>query len=113
MDDVDAQLLLQASNCNHQIPAKVYEYLRIGKPILALTDARGDTAGLLRETGGATVVDLSDEEAIVQSFMVFLEQVRYGSHPLPDTDKVKQLSRQAQTRRLANCLNSIFPESQS
>ena len=35
---VDALLVLQASNCNAQIPAKIYEYLRAGKPILALTD---------------------------------------------------------------------------
>jgi len=34
----DALLVMQASNCNAQIPAKIYEYLRAGKPILALTD---------------------------------------------------------------------------
>ncbi len=31
---VDALLVMQASNCNAQIPAKIYEYLRAGKPIL-------------------------------------------------------------------------------
>jgi hypothetical protein len=113
MDEVDGLVLLQASNCNHQIPAKVYEYLRIGKPILALTDERGDTAGLLRDTGGATIVDLFDEEAIVQSFMSFLEHARHGSHPVPDAHKVRQLSRQAQARHLADCLNSIFTGSES
>jgi len=48
-------LLLQASNCNSQIPAKVYEYLRAGKPILALTDPEGDTATLLRNLGINTI----------------------------------------------------------
>src|SRR5262245_20192410 len=45
--DADALLLFQGASCNHQIPAKVYEYLRVAKPILALTDHGGDTAALL------------------------------------------------------------------
>ena len=36
----DALLVLQASNCNEQIPAKLYEYLRTGRPILC-TDRSG------------------------------------------------------------------------
>ena len=32
---VDALLVLQAGNCNDQIPAKIYEYLRATRPILA------------------------------------------------------------------------------
>ena len=59
--EADGLLLLQGPSCNHQIPAKLYEYLRLRKPILALTDAQGDTARVLAETGGATVIDLLQE----------------------------------------------------
>ena len=52
----DALLLFQAASCNHQIPAKAYEYLRLGKPVLALTPVVGDTAKLLEEVGGATLL---------------------------------------------------------
>ena len=45
-------LLLQASNCNDQVPAKAYEYLRCHRPVLALTDPAGDTAELLRSRAG-------------------------------------------------------------
>jgi glycosyltransferase involved in cell wall biosynthesis len=41
MRRADALLVMQASNCNEQIPAKVYEYLRAGKPILCLSDREG------------------------------------------------------------------------
>ena len=51
----DGLLLFQAASCNHQIPAKVYEYFRFEKPVLALTNALGDTAALLKEVGGATI----------------------------------------------------------
>ncbi|HEY7787908.1 MAG TPA: glycosyltransferase, partial [Casimicrobiaceae bacterium] len=43
----DGLLILQAANCNDQIPAKLYEYLRSGRPIIALTDPTGDTAGAM------------------------------------------------------------------
>ena len=44
----DGLLLLQAAMCNHQIPAKLYEYFRAGRPILALTDPAGNTADAMR-----------------------------------------------------------------
>lgn len=103
----DALLLLQAASCNHQIPAKVYEYLRMGKPILALTSHAGDTAGLLRETGGATIVDLADEESIAHALPAFVRSVRNGAHPLPMLEKVMLYSRQAQAHQLAESLTIL------
>ena len=41
MLSVDALLIFQAKNCNHQIPAKIYEYFRANKPIFAITDKEG------------------------------------------------------------------------
>jgi glycosyltransferase involved in cell wall biosynthesis len=101
----DGLLLLQAANCNHQIPAKTYEYLRLGIPILALTSAEGDTAALLNDSGGATVVDLANEDSIYQVFPKFMKSVQNGSHPLPDRQKVPNYSRRSQAAVLANCLN--------
>src|SRR5262249_48888028 len=44
----DALLVLQSSGCNDQIPAKLYEYFRAARPVLALTDSSGDTAAAMR-----------------------------------------------------------------
>ena len=41
MADSDVLLLFQGKSCDLQIPAKLYEYLRIGKPVLALTTQQG------------------------------------------------------------------------
>ena len=51
MLSADGLLIFQASNCNHQIPAKVYEYFRAKRPIFAMTDPKGDTASLLKSMG--------------------------------------------------------------
>jgi glycosyltransferase involved in cell wall biosynthesis len=105
--DADALLLLQAACCDHQVPAKAYEYLRLCKPVLALTTAAGDTAALLREVGGATIVDLADENAIHDALPDFLRQVRAGTHRLPAASKSRSFSRRSQAEQLANCLQAV------
>ena len=100
----DCLLLLQAACCDHQIPAKAYEYLRLNKPILALTTHTGDTAALLNEAGGATIADIADENAIYSALPGFLRSVRGGTHPLPSTNDT--YSRQSQAKRLAECMSA-------
>jgi glycosyltransferase involved in cell wall biosynthesis len=106
--NASALLLLQSASCNHQIPAKAYEYLRLAKPILALTAAEGDTAALLTATGGATVVDLLDEDAIHAVLPGFLHDVRAGAHPLPDPITSSSYARHNQAGHLANCLSQLL-----
>jgi glycosyltransferase involved in cell wall biosynthesis len=103
----DALLLLQGVTCNHQIPAKTYEYLRLRRPILALTTHEGDTAALLSDAGGATIVNMYDAEAIYQSLLVFLESLRQGNHALPDAVKAGRYARKNQARELAQYLNQL------
>jgi glycosyltransferase involved in cell wall biosynthesis len=103
----DGLLLFQAACCNHQIPAKVYEYMRLQRPILALTCPSGDTARVLQHVGGATFVDIADENAIFEAIPTFLERIRTNSHPKPDPEKAKSFSRQAQTHSLARQLDSL------
>jgi len=106
----DGLVLFQAASCNHQIPAKVYEYFRVGKPVLALTPASGDTGILLSEVGGATVVDLDDENAIYRAVPAFLKSVADRTHPLPDPEKVQKYTRRNQTAELARCLDKLCIE---
>ena len=96
----DALLVLQASNCNAQIPAKLYEYLRAGPPILGLTDLQGDTAQVLRQAGLNTLAPLDDAPAIAQALLAFLQSWRAGRAALPEATFVRQASRQARTDEL-------------
>ena len=105
--EADGLLLLQGPSCNHQIPAKLYEYLRLRKPILALTDAQGDTARVLAETGGATVIDLLQEDAIHQGLPSFLESLRLGVHALPDRLATARHARHIQAQALGQCLDTL------
>lgn len=103
----DGLLLLQATNCNHQIPAKLYEYLRAGRPILALTDSAGDTAAALRMAGVDTIAALDDSTDIKRGLLHFLQLARAGRAPLPAPSVVAAASRQARTVQLANILDAV------
>jgi glycosyltransferase involved in cell wall biosynthesis len=103
----DGLLVLQASNCNHQIPAKVYEYLRCGRPIIALTDPAGDTADLLRRTGIGAIARLDSAEEIALELRRFLDEARGGKTALPDDALVAGASRLNRTRELAGLLDRL------
>jgi glycosyltransferase involved in cell wall biosynthesis len=101
----DALLILQATNCNEQIPAKIYEYLRAGRPILALTDPQGDTAGVLREAGLDSIARLDSEDEIAALLGRFVSGQRGGLHAIAHTDHVARASRKMRARALAGLLD--------
>lgn len=107
MLNADGLMLLQAANCNSQIPAKAYEYLRAGRPILALTDERGDTAALLRSAGVKAIAPLDDAAAIGPVLRAFVEAVRLGNAGNPAVATVSQYSRRELTGRLAALLDEV------
>jgi glycosyltransferase involved in cell wall biosynthesis len=107
---VDGLLVLQAANCNAQVPAKIYEYLRAGRPILALTDAAGDTARTLESAGAGLVAQLDSAEDIERALKLFVEQARTGRWRLPTPATVAQFSREAQAGQLARLLDSVMIE---
>ncbi|HZO04342.1 MAG TPA: glycosyltransferase [Burkholderiales bacterium] len=100
----DGLLVLQAANCNDQVPAKVYEYLRCGRPILALTDPAGETAALLRRARADTIAPLDSEEQIHSALRLFLAQTLAGRPVLPDPAFAREGSRRARTREFAGML---------
>lgn len=99
----DGLLILQAANCNQQIPAKLYEYLRAGRPIIALTDPAGDTAQALAMAGIAHVTRLDDAAAIAHTLAVFCRAPTASYRPDPTV--VARSSRQARTAALAAVLD--------
>jgi hypothetical protein len=95
---------LQAANCNDQVPAKVYEYLRCGRPILALTDPGGETATLLRRARADAIAPLDAEDEIHSALRLFLGQTLTGRPVLPDPAFAREGSRRARTREFVGML---------
>ena len=108
MMTTDALLVMQAANCNAQIPAKIYEYLRAGRPVLGLTDPAGDTAGVLRSAGLNSMARLDSVAEIEAILPAFLAGIRGGTARLPEPDAVRLASRRGRTEALAELLQSAM-----
>lgn len=103
----DGLLLFQGEKYDRQIPAKVYEYLRIGRPVFALVGKDGDTAALLRKTGGAEQVALDDIHAIEARLEAFILALRAGSAARVSPDVAATYSRRAGAASLARLLDGV------
>ncbi|MYM75845.1 glycosyltransferase [Duganella sp. FT134W] len=103
----DGLLLLQAENCNGQIPAKLYEYLRARRPLLGLTHPDGDTAGLLRRAGIHTTARLDCADDIATALRHFLRLCRQRQAPTAPPALIARHSRAARTRELAALLDRL------
>ena len=103
----DALLLFQGSKFDRQIPAKLYEYLRIGRPIFALVGEHGDTAKTLRDTGGAELAPLDDADTIMTRLAVFIAAVRDGRAAKPRLDVAVKYSRREGANALARLLQEV------
>jgi glycosyltransferase involved in cell wall biosynthesis len=71
MWDADLLLLFQGGH-RVQIPAKFYEYLRSGKPMLAVADP-GALTDLLTATGGGLGANISDPKDIAEKLLMALQ----------------------------------------
>jgi hypothetical protein len=109
----DALLLLQAANCNDQVPAKLYEYLRANKPLLALTDPRGDTWAAVRAAGIDTLAPLDDAEKIAAALRTFVALAAAGQAPLAPESVRKSHARSARTVQLATLFDAVVAESEA
>lgn len=110
MLSADGLLVLQGARCNQQVPAKLYEYLRAGRPILALTDPQGDTAATLRAAGVDTIAPLDRQDAVAAALERFIGMLEQGSAPLPERQAVQASSRRALTAQLARLLDEVVEE---
>jgi glycosyltransferase involved in cell wall biosynthesis len=103
----DGLLLFQAANCNHQIPAKIYEYLRARRPIFAMTDSAGDTAELLRSAGVGSIAALDQKDEIANALEKFLENIHEQNVVPIEEHEMYRYTRKARTQELAALLESI------
>ena len=107
MLSADGLLVMQATNCNAQIPAKVYEYLRAGRPILCLFDPIGDTAGVMRAAGIDAIAKLDGSADIAGLLTRFLNRTGPVLSVLGDASFICSASRRGRTEALAKILDDI------
>src|SRR5205823_95309 len=104
----DLLLLLDAPGRRIGVPAKLYEYLGAGRPVLAIGEADGDLATILRESG--VPHRLVPPNDVARQREALLELVRgVASGELSPGPEVRQrFSREALAGQLAGMLDRLL-----
>ena len=108
MMGADLLLVFQGTNFNAQIPAKIYEYLRAQRPVLAVLDPVGDTATQLRKFEGVHMGNIASKAHIKAALLSWLETKRLGGQQFAwanNFDAIRKYSRIAQTELLSHYLD--------
>jgi hypothetical protein len=107
MAAADVLLLLDTPGRRSGIPAKLYEYLGAGRPVLALAEPNGDTAGALRTAGVLhRVAPLTDAVRIRQALSELLEAVAAGEAGTATGPERFAFTRARLAQSLAECLDT-------
>lgn len=103
----DGLLLFQGREFNAQVPAKIYEYFRVGKPIFALVDKGGETARIIRDEHAGIIVDMDNPCEIEAGLMDFIEIIRSGVYGRVLGDSLEKYSRNVGAKKLVQLIKRI------
>ena len=110
---VSAGLLLlplnKADNAKGRMPGKFYEYLRAGRPILALGPEDSDVSGILRGTAHGTMHEYSDVEGTKKTLIQALDAWS-RDEVFASSEGIRRFSNREQTRLVATLLDRIQPQ---
>jgi glycosyltransferase involved in cell wall biosynthesis len=101
----DGLMVMQAANCNEQVPAKLYEYFRARRPILGLADPAGDTAKVMADAGVEDVAPLEDAAAIEGVLLRYLQRSWNGTSYGRKGPPLETMSRRGRAQQLATLLD--------
>ncbi|HEV7391669.1 MAG TPA: glycosyltransferase family 4 protein [Burkholderiales bacterium] len=105
----DVLLLLQASeDTRGLVPAKLYEYLRMQKPVMALV-LEGETTRILESTGGGVSIDPGDEPRLVSELANVYRRWCDGTleRERANLSIVRRVDRRELTRELAAIFETL------
>ncbi|MFM8472323.1 MAG: hypothetical protein ACKOBV_02235, partial [Candidatus Kapaibacterium sp.] len=112
----DALLLIvdDAKESNEIVPGKVYEYIGVCKPVIALAPKQSAIGDLLQETRAGEVISYGDVSACAQTLRVMIGRWRNGE-PLyaPDMEAIRSYERREAARTLASTLDGLCAQTDS
>jgi glycosyltransferase involved in cell wall biosynthesis len=94
--------------CVHGTPAKLYEYLGVGMPVLFVGPVEGHAQSLIAEANAGVVVPYTDTRAIAEALSRFADAKASGHLGVAiRTDVVDRYERSAEAAQLAGVLDSL------
>jgi glycosyltransferase involved in cell wall biosynthesis len=104
----DVLLLLHSPGFRIGVPAKLYEYLGAGRPILALAEPEGDIAWVLNQSGVLhRLAPPGDVSAIAQALRELRDELATGAAAASRPPRQSPFTRENMARRMAQCLDQV------
>ncbi len=107
----DALLLIvdESKESEEIVPGKVYEYIGVKKPIIAIAPQESAIAALLRETKSGKTAHQTEIEKTCDIFMELFKSWKNGSGSFnPDEKAVKNYERRESAKKLAELLDNFI-----
>jgi glycosyltransferase involved in cell wall biosynthesis len=109
MTQSDVLLLLDSPGRRAGVPAKLFEYIGAGRPILALAEADGDVAWVLQESGVPyRIAPPRDPEAIRRALLELLADPGTAERRRMRQPPLARFTREHVTRELADLLETCL-----
>lgn len=106
--DADVALLVRSRPGRIWVTTKLWDYLAVGVPILALVDPDSDVARIVEETRSGYVAPYADDVAIERQLEALHERRREGRlDEAPDADRLRGYRVSAVSERFAALLEEI------
>lgn len=100
-------LLNQQDNAKGRIPGKLFEYLAVKRPILALGPANSDVAHIISESQGGKSLEYDDFEGLKKHLSCLFEAYNSNKLAEPINTQIEQYSIIKLTERIASFLDQI------
>ncbi len=107
MRQADILLLLHRPGFLISVPAKLYEYLRAGRPVLALAEPDSDIGWVLRQSSVLhRIAAPHDGAGIRRALAELVAEVRRGAPVVADPRALECFTREHMARLFARCLDA-------
>jgi hypothetical protein len=108
MGNADLLVLFDSPGRTMGVPAKLYEYFRAGRPILALAEPNGDVATILRESGVLHRIASPTDTTQIRRALGQLTQAMHTGDTIADAARLQRFTRENLTRTLAGRLDTLI-----
>jgi len=107
MAHADILVLFDSPGRTIGVPAKLYEYLGAGRPILALAEPDGDVAAILRSSGVVHRLARPKDATAIRQALLELECEFESPEASPPSSRLRQFTRANLASTLANHLDRL------
>jgi hypothetical protein len=106
--DISILILNDIAATEGMLPAKTFEYLRIGNPILLLHRKHSFLSEIIEKTKTGITADILSQDDIIQALLKLHERWRQNGRPYqPDWNEIKKYERKYLTQQLSAIFDQL------